>query len=162
MTKYNTVAIRQLLSDGLSDETVTVLCFDYFRPVYEGLSTGMSKGQKIQLLIEYCVRQNRIPYLLEAIRGINPAKYAQYESRLTESVPGVATEPSSGSPQARKLASLRRRLAVAERVLAIMEERVDGYGELDISVDLGVNLDEQREKVANLQREIAALEGATN
>jgi hypothetical protein len=158
MTDYNTTTNRQLLSEGLSDEAIDILCFDYFRPVYEQLAVGMSKGQKIQRLIEYCERQNRIPHLLEAIKEVNPAKYVQYESRLSNSSSESVSYLSTAGSQAEKLASLKRQLVMAERVLAVMERRVAGYSELSMPLDLAVNLEDQREKVAELRRQIAAIE----
>ena len=49
-------AIRDLLSATFSDGELTTLCFDYFHSVYENFGTGMGKGQKIQLLLDHCVR----------------------------------------------------------------------------------------------------------
>jgi hypothetical protein len=158
MTSYDTAAVRQLLAEGLSDETIDTLCYDYFRSVYDQLSVGMSKGQKIQRLIEYCDRQNRIPDLLDAIRQLNPAKYMQYESHLSGFASEAVLDLSASDSQARRLVSLRRQLAMAEKVLAVMERRVAGYSELSMSLDLAVNLEDQREKVAELRRQIATLE----
>jgi hypothetical protein len=54
---WNTAAIRDLLSAAFNDEELTTLCFDHFRPVYEEFAGGMSKGQKVQRLLDYCTRQ---------------------------------------------------------------------------------------------------------
>jgi hypothetical protein len=79
---WNTAAIRDLLIAAFSDEELTPLCFDHFRPVYENLSTGMTKGQKIQLLLDYCVRQQGLEELLKRIKERTPAQYARFASRL--------------------------------------------------------------------------------
>ena len=49
-----TADIRKFLTELFNDEELTSLCYDYFRDVYLDFALGMSKGQKIQRLIEYC------------------------------------------------------------------------------------------------------------
>jgi hypothetical protein len=90
---WNTAAIRDLLTAAFNDEEVTTLCFDHFRPVYENLAAGMSKGQKIQRLLDYCERHNRIPELLSRVRRANPSKYTEFKSHLEQ-----RPEPELPSP----------------------------------------------------------------
>jgi outer membrane protein assembly factor BamB len=79
---WNTAAIRDLLTAAFSDEELTTLCFDHFRPVYQDFSTGMSKGQKIQLLLDHCIRLDRVAELLEYVKRRNPAQYDRFQHRL--------------------------------------------------------------------------------
>jgi hypothetical protein len=79
---WNTAALRDLLGAAFSDEELTTLCFDYFRPVYEEFAGGMSKGQKIQRLLDYCLRREQVEDLLAAVREANPAQYRRFEERL--------------------------------------------------------------------------------
>ncbi|HRV96593.1 MAG TPA: hypothetical protein P5526_30840, partial [Anaerolineae bacterium] len=67
---YNPAEIRKLLQNALSEEEFTSLCYDYFRPVYEQFSAGMSRPQKIQRLLEYCERQGKFDDLLAQVRAI--------------------------------------------------------------------------------------------
>lgn len=90
MESYNWAAIRQLLLDGLADEEITTLCFDCFHPVFSQLSIGMSKGRKIQLLIEYCDRQSCVSELLEAMSVRNPVQYERHQPYLSESASQTA------------------------------------------------------------------------
>lgn len=64
----SSAGIRQALLKSFSDQGLTTLCFDYFRDVYDVFSTGTTKEQKIQILIEHCVRRELIPNLLAAIQ----------------------------------------------------------------------------------------------
>jgi hypothetical protein len=80
--RYDTNTIRQLLNAAFDDEELTTLCFDYFRDVYEAFSTGMSKHDKIQRLIEHCERQRRFDELLTHVKERNPHQYRRFESRL--------------------------------------------------------------------------------
>ena len=57
---YNAAAIRDLLNTTFSDEEIAVLSFDYFPSVYDNFASGMSKGQKIQQLIDYCRRRRAL------------------------------------------------------------------------------------------------------
>jgi hypothetical protein len=79
---WNTAAIRDLLSVAFNDEELTTLCFDYFRPVQDDFAAGMSKGQKIQRLLDYCIRQEEVDDLLAAVRKANPKQYQRFEGEL--------------------------------------------------------------------------------
>ncbi|MCX6029944.1 MAG: SIR2 family protein [Chloroflexi bacterium] len=81
-SSWNAAAIRDLLNAAFNDEELTTLCFDTFRPVYEDFATGMSKGQKVQRLLDYCIRQEQVDDLLAAVQRANPRKYEQYERKL--------------------------------------------------------------------------------
>jgi hypothetical protein len=78
----NTAAVRELLSAAFDDEKLTALCFDHFRPVYEGFSSGMSKSQKIQQLVAHCQRHLLFDELLARVRERNPAQFARFEAQL--------------------------------------------------------------------------------
>jgi hypothetical protein len=79
---WNRSAIRQLLGDAFNDEELTTLCFDHFPTVYEAFGSGMSKGDKILRLLDYCVRREQVAQLLTAVQTANPAQYRRYEDRL--------------------------------------------------------------------------------
>jgi hypothetical protein len=79
---WNTATLRDLLSAAFNDEELTTLCFDHFRPVYEDFAGGMSKGQKIQRLLDYCIRYEQVEALLAAAQKANPAQYRRFESSL--------------------------------------------------------------------------------
>ena len=57
-------------SAALNGEDLTTLCFDHFRPVYEDFATGMSKGDKIQRLLDYCTRREQVEALLVRCRRL--------------------------------------------------------------------------------------------
>ena len=75
---WNSAAIRDLLTAAFDDGELTTLCFDYFPAVYEDFSTGMSRGDKIQRLLAYCLRQGQVERLLDQVRQRNPAQYARF------------------------------------------------------------------------------------
>jgi hypothetical protein len=86
--------VRQYLVEKYSDEDLEVLCADYFRDVSNDFAAGMSKGQKIQRLIEHCLRQDRWINLLEALRDSRPD---QFRERFMQASP-AAVEPASPRP----------------------------------------------------------------
>ena len=87
---YDTAAVRRLLRDALSDSDLNELCMDRFSTVYEQISLGMSKSQKIHLLIEHCARYRTMPQLLDAVRELNPVAYGEYEVAVR---PGPTRRP---------------------------------------------------------------------
>ena len=72
---------------------LTNLCYDYFRDVYLDFALGMSKGQKIQRLIEYCGHREAIPKLLAAMAAERTTLYAGRFGAPVETVVPAA-EPS--------------------------------------------------------------------
>jgi hypothetical protein len=72
----NSVTVRNLIMGALSDEDISSLCYDHFRAVYEQFSSGMSRQQKVQRLLEHCERHLEIPNLLRLVQEINPTQYS--------------------------------------------------------------------------------------
>jgi len=79
---YDVRIIRELLSDAFSDEEIITLVFDRFRDVYEDISGGMSKTDKVRRLIDWCEHNVEIVTLLAEVQRRNPAQYARYVARL--------------------------------------------------------------------------------
>lgn len=73
--------IRDLLTDAFSDEDLTTFCYDHFHEAYEAFTSGMSKIQKLQRLLEYCERQGKRETLLKLVKEHNPAQYAIFEKQ---------------------------------------------------------------------------------
>ena len=151
---YNTAAIRDLLNTTFSDEEISVLSFDYFPSVYADFSTGMTKGQKVQQLIDYCVRRGLIPQLLATIQKERPAQYGHYRSAL------ATGEDNESMPAARSedLDSLRRQIAEARLNLKLIEERKAQYV-LEIDVPLQLLKEERRlrSQIAEWERRLEDL-----
>jgi tetratricopeptide (TPR) repeat protein len=95
--KWNTDTIRDLLTDAFSDGELTDLCCDHFESVYNSFATGMSKAQKIQLLIDYCVRRNQLEKLAQEIKEHNPNMYLAMVYRR-----GVSAHRKGKLPEARR------------------------------------------------------------
>lgn len=91
----NTAAIRQFLRNRFSDEELTTLSSDYFRDVYQDFSSGMTKGQKIQLLLDYCQRRDQLSSLLAILARERPKQY-QAQFTLPTRVEARAAQPQPG------------------------------------------------------------------
>ncbi|MCX6029372.1 MAG: hypothetical protein NT169_08720 [Chloroflexi bacterium] len=79
----NTAARRDLLNAAFNDDELMTFCYDYFRPVYDDFASGMSKGQKIQRLLDFCERQEQVEHLLAVVRKANPKQYQRFAGQLT-------------------------------------------------------------------------------
>lgn len=73
----NSAEIRKFLYDSFSDEELATLCIDYFRDLSENFTVGMTKQQKILMLLEYCLHREAFPNLLAAIQQVRPAQFEQ-------------------------------------------------------------------------------------
>jgi formylglycine-generating enzyme required for sulfatase activity len=110
---FNTADVRQFLTDYFSDDELTTLCFDFFPAVHNSFASGMSKGQKIQLLIEHVQRREQLPDLLNVLQQQRPAQYAK---RFGQAEAAPAMQPRPVSPvsdtPAQSLAASSRALRV--------------------------------------------------
>ena len=75
--RFTSAQLRTFLLQAFSDDELHALCFDYFRDVSDEFSTGMTKSQKVQLLIQYCTRRRLIPNLTHALQRERPETFAQ-------------------------------------------------------------------------------------
>ena len=66
--KYDTAKLREMIKKAFNDDGFTEFCFDHFRITYEKFSTGMTRLQKIQLLIEDCDRREKLDELLRLLK----------------------------------------------------------------------------------------------
>ena len=79
---FDTAAVRELLLAAFSDEELTTFCFDYYRPVYDEFSGGMSRPDKIQRLVAACDRSGQMAPLLARIERANPHQYGRFKGRV--------------------------------------------------------------------------------
>ncbi|MBN1955921.1 MAG: CHAT domain-containing protein [Anaerolineae bacterium] len=79
---WNREAIRELLNQAFSSEELKTLCFDTFPAVYEDLGSGMTKGQMIRHLLDYCLHEETMELLLERVKERRGAKYRRFEPQL--------------------------------------------------------------------------------
>ena len=84
-TRYNTAALRDLISAALSEDEFTALAFDHFRPVYDQFAAGQTRHQRVQLLLDHTVRNEQMEPLATLIQEINPARYREFADRLMAS-----------------------------------------------------------------------------
>ncbi len=98
MASPDTADIRPYLTSTYSDEEITVLCADYFRDVADNFAAGMTKGQKIQLLLDHCQRRDAIPNLLAALQKDRSEQYRkQFGAAAVEA--GPAPAPRARDPR---------------------------------------------------------------
>jgi len=74
--------LRQLLDAALSDQEISTVAFDYFQEIYNQFSAGMSKGQKTEMLVAYCVRQGKTDTLIEVVKQLNPNQCQRFRLHL--------------------------------------------------------------------------------
>lgn len=86
---YASSAVRALLLSTFSDAEIQTFCYDYFHPVYLKFSDEMGFSIKVQLLIEYCDRYEKVDQLLNFIKVKNPVKYNNFIRSL-----GKTSEPT--------------------------------------------------------------------
>ncbi|MCB8944169.1 MAG: toll/interleukin-1 receptor domain-containing protein, partial [Ardenticatenaceae bacterium] len=72
-----TAELRKFLLEKLSDQEFNAFCFDYFRDPYHDFTDTMRRSQKVQGLLAYCERHNKIPDLRVALQREFPDQFRQ-------------------------------------------------------------------------------------
>jgi formylglycine-generating enzyme required for sulfatase activity len=84
------VTIRRFLMESFSDEDVDTFSFDYFRAVHDDFTDTMSKGRKIQLLLEYGQNHGVFANILVALQKERPDQFAVWFPNFQ---PGAGSMP---------------------------------------------------------------------
>ena len=117
----STADLRRFLVDAFSDEELKALCFDYFRDVYDAFTTGMTKTQMIQIVIERCVRRDAIPNLYAALRAERPDQVEKRFGAPTPAVPPLEPAPAGRDARQVFISHAKEDAAFAHRLAADLE-----------------------------------------
>src|SRR5262249_16098313 len=79
---YNIAVIHQLLRDAFTPDDFADFCFDHFRQVYRSFTDNQTQQQRVRLLIDFVETHRQIDTLLEKIREVRPARYAEFVAQL--------------------------------------------------------------------------------
>jgi formylglycine-generating enzyme required for sulfatase activity len=94
---YDTAKLRQFIQEYFSPDDLRTLLFDYFRPVHDDLSDGMTKSKQVGLLLEYCHNYGKMVGLLTALRRerpfFTPDDYLKGQKAPTIAQPLTQTAP---------------------------------------------------------------------
>jgi tetratricopeptide (TPR) repeat protein len=82
--------LREFIIRAFSDDELEILCYDYFRDISDEFTARMTKGQKVQLLIQLCDRRDLMQNLLVALQRERPTAFAHYLSLAPGPVPATA------------------------------------------------------------------------
>ena len=67
----NRAKLRQFFQKYVDDGELKDFCFDHFLAVYNDFTEGMTKRQKVQLLLDYALRQGMEAHLLAGAQTLN-------------------------------------------------------------------------------------------
>ncbi|MCP4422681.1 MAG: TIR domain-containing protein, partial [Chloroflexi bacterium] len=100
---YDTAKLRQFIQEYFSPDDLRTLLFDYFRPVHDDLSDGMTKSKQIALLLEYCHSYGKIPDLLASLQRekdfFEPSDYITGQKIPASAKPAAQTSPTRNPRQ---------------------------------------------------------------
>lgn len=131
--------IRKFLIELFNDEELTILCYDYFRDVHDDFALGMSKGQKIQQLIEYGEHHGATAKLLTAMSRERSEQYNACFGAAVEAVVPPVEPPHLGRDARRASISIESPIRL-ELLLVPAGEFLMGS---DLKVDKEARDDEQ-------------------
>jgi len=76
--------VQDLMNEALSEQEIRVLCMDYYFPVFQQLSAGMSRTECVRRLVVYCYEQRQLEHLVEQVKILNVTSYNKYLPRLEQ------------------------------------------------------------------------------
>ena len=68
---------RLFLIEAFNEMELHRLCQHHFRDVFERFTPIMTKGEKVQVLLDHCERYGRMPQLLAVLENTRPVQYKQ-------------------------------------------------------------------------------------
>lgn len=92
MKKPTNAQIRQFITTYFNDAELIDFCFDYFPEVKDDFGEGMTKSQKVRMLIGYCQRRDLETNLLINLRQERPQPFAAHFPAEVEALPAVETK----------------------------------------------------------------------
>ena len=87
MSEYNLATIRALLGEAFSSGEITTLAFDLFHNVYQDFTAGMTRSQKIKMVIDEAQSKGRMIELLAYVQEQNCISTADLKTSLSKSTP---------------------------------------------------------------------------
>lgn len=103
MTEQNHIRARKFLQEFFNDDELTIFCFDYFPQVYNDFTVGMSKNQKVLMLISYSQRRERFEELLAALERERPTAYKEHFAAKPRRVSQLPQQPKIGPRNPRQI-----------------------------------------------------------
>lgn len=94
MTDYNLHTIRELLGEAFSSGEITTLAFDLFHDVYQDFTSGMTRDQKIRMVVDKANKTGKLPELLAYVQRQNAYQYGRYAPKLM-----LAQQPDNGADE---------------------------------------------------------------
>lgn len=153
--KFDTAALRRLLTEAFDDETLTTFVFDNFPEVYHDYSRGLSKGEKIQRLIQYCQHHLQFERLLALVRQHNPAQSQRFAASVSDFSPPPPDEPKPAVDQ--RCADLAEHLRETRELLRELEEQRRLSSDPKEKRRAERDIREQKQLLAEYQAEAKAL-----
>jgi hypothetical protein len=130
---FSSNAARQFLLDAFDDDEVETFCFDFFREVQKDFSSGMKKGEKIKLLLEYCQEQEGVAALFRALQERRPE---QYQKRFGEAAPPAQFEVTftpTGAASSVEI-TLSTLSEAAQHKIQVKKEQIAYFRKLEIGL----------------------------
>ncbi|KAA3660749.1 MAG: hypothetical protein DWQ04_18495 [Chloroflexi bacterium] len=75
--KVDTALLRQFIIEKFSADELSVFLFDYFRPVYNDMTSTIRNKQRVQILLEYCVNHDQYLELFAVLERERPGIFQQ-------------------------------------------------------------------------------------
>jgi hypothetical protein len=130
---FSSNAARQFMQEAFSDDEVETFCFDNFIELHKDFSSGMTKGEKIKLLLEYCQQHEGVGALFRALQEKRPE---QYQKRFGSAPPPAQFEVTFtpiGAPSSMEI-TLSTLSEEAQHKIQVQKEQIAFFRKLEIGL----------------------------
>jgi hypothetical protein len=130
---FSSNAAREFLQEGFSDDDVETFCFDFFREVQKDFSSGMKKGEKISLLLEYCQEHEGVEALFRALQEKRPEQYQKRFGSLPPPTQFEVTFTPIGAASSVEI-TLSTLSEAAQHKIQVQKEQIAFFRKLEIGL----------------------------
>lgn len=123
---FSSADVRRFLLDAFSDAELEAWSFDRFPEAHKEFTAGMSKSEKVQLLIEYCQDHDLVAPLFAALQAERPEQYQRAFGKTPPTGQLRQLFVASG-PAAISSASIPMLSTLTERRIADLNQTVRYY-----------------------------------
>jgi hypothetical protein len=146
MSEYNLHVIRELLGEAFSSGEITTLAFDLFHDVYQDFTAGMTRSQKIRMVVDHANKNGAMPGLLAYVERQNAYQYGRFAPQLKSQAGSQQTAVVSKKPvvqSSRRLKSEKDQLESQSELLAEKVRRLRDAVAIETDVTRKFQIEQQ-------------------
>lgn len=156
---YNLTTVRKMLSAAFGASGISTAAFDISRSVYDNFTTGMTKDQKVRMLVDHAYEQGKLDTVVTYIKKNNEYQFNRFKSELFE--PPPSREPTGNVLKKidhQRLKDINRNIDTHAKLLAQYEANLILESDPRRMAAIEANIEREKEALTKAKQEIIELQ----